>query len=751
MRRILATSLADGGWVAVAAVLLWLTLSWPLLSGERTLVLRDVLTTHLPFKSFGAEELAHGRIPAMNPNWSGGQPFRGNPNALAFYPGNLLYLLLPFWSAFNAHYMVHWLLAFVGMFHLGRRLGQSRAAAIVAGLAYGGSGFLFSCLTFMNLLTVAAWAPWVLAGLVRGGRRGTVEAGICFGLVLLGGEPVSTMLLVPLLVAVAWRRHGVRGGAAVLLGTAALGALVAAPQIVATARVVGFSFRASHGLSPSEVVAHNLPLPRLLELVWPMPWGWPSGLDRFGFWSKRVTETVPYIYSFHFGLIAFVLALGALRRQRLWAILAGGSWLAGWLLGLDSAITTQLTLGMFRYPQKVALPFTLAAAVLAGFGLDTIRRRESPARPWLIAAGVAAGSAVALGWGRAPFAEWLRLHFASGESEIVAQTQTSHWWILAILATMLLGAGALAARRRSVAGLAALQLVALLQMSPAWLTDETAPYRRPATLAAAITAPRTVAQVPMTMPSWEAPQKYEPAANQPLNLLHVIRASLGTDTGVLDRLEHVVPPDLDGLTSPLTVFLLATLATADWPTRIDWLERLGTGWIVRASTAPGPDLEVVRSESHFGGTTELLRVPHPAPRVGWPEAIVVAANPIAARQLVASRRIDRSTAVASRAVEHHPGGRVELVSELPDRIVFDVDSAGGLAVVRRTWWPLFRARLDDGSTLATQPVDVAMLGVEVPAGHHTVTVAISAWPEEIAGGVALFALLAAWYVARTRP
>src|SRR4051794_10097015 len=87
--------------VAVAALGLWLWVTVPLALGTRTLYFRDVVTSHVPWKAFGATELRHGRIPAFNPTWALGQPFRGDLGALPLYPGNVLYLFLPFWSAFN--------------------------------------------------------------------------------------------------------------------------------------------------------------------------------------------------------------------------------------------------------------------------------------------------------------------------------------------------------------------------------------------------------------------------------------------------------------------------------------------------------------------------------------------------------------------------------------------------------------------------------------------------------------------------
>ncbi|HET9229392.1 MAG TPA: hypothetical protein VFR31_22120, partial [Thermoanaerobaculia bacterium] len=185
--------------VLAAALLLWAWVCAPVLSGSRTFFLRDVFTTHLPYKAFGAEQLREGKIPAYNPTWGLGQPFRGNPNALPFYPGNVLYLILPFWSAFGAHFALHWLIALATMYALARGVGLERPAALLAGITYAGSGWMVSALTFYNLLAVAAWWPLVLLGAVRGGRRGIALGGIACGLALLGGEPVAAALgLAPL-------------------------------------------------------------------------------------------------------------------------------------------------------------------------------------------------------------------------------------------------------------------------------------------------------------------------------------------------------------------------------------------------------------------------------------------------------------------------------------------------------------------------------------------------------------------------
>ena len=758
MRRILdaargrvSRALGGGGWVLLLALTLWLVLAWPLATGQRTFILRDVMTTHLPWKAFGAAELAHGRIPAINPLWATGQPFRGNPNALPFYPGNLLYLALPFWSAFGLHYVGHWLLAFLGMRRLARELGQSKQAALVAALAYAGSGYLLTTLTFMNLLTVAAWAPWALAGLARGGRRGTLLAGVACGLMLLGGEPISAALVIPAMAIAAIGRHGWRLGLVSAAGAGVVGLLVALPQLVATARVLPYSYRFAHGLSATQAAAADLHPARLLELVWPLPWGWPSEYGRFGFWAPSITDGTPYIYSLHLGLIAFGLAFAGWRAGRAWAVLAIAALGGAWGLGISPELTSRLTGGLFRYPQKLLLLFTIAGALVAGFGVERAVQRWRPARPWLLLAALGAGAAVAIFLGRAPLLEWSRRHLAPGQSDLVLGSQLGHWTLLALVSALLALGAAWAAHRRSASGLALLQLVALLQMAPIWVTDDRANYSEIPSLARTITEPRRIAHAISAFPSWEPSALYRFERFDPPARMRVVRDDLWPDFGAFDELEHVVAADLDGLTSPLTVFVHGQLARADWPTRVEISRRLGAGWIVRSSQAAGPDFEPVAVEARAGARTELYRIPRPLPLVSWPRRALAASSPISAWVALSRRTVDEATAVVSRPVEHHAEGTATMLDERADRIVVEVDSPGGLLVIRRAYWPIWRARLADGTPLATQPVDLALLGVEVPPGHQRVIVDVTAWPETSAGIVALVTLVAAGWLAWRRP
>lgn len=750
----------------LALTAIWLLFSLPLLLGEKTLILRDVLTTHLPMKAYGAAALAHGSIPAFNPTWALGQPFAGNPNALPFYPGNVLYLLLPFWSAFNAHYCLHWLLAFFAFRKLARELEQSELAATMAALTYAGSGYVLSCLSFYNLIAVAAWLPLVLWGLARGGGRGRLWGGIACGMMLLAGEPVTAALALVPMALLAMERQGLRRGLLSVLAVGGLGLLVALPQVVATARTFGFTYRGAHGLVSAQAVNHALQAPRLLELLLPLPWGWPAELGRFGYWSN-VTLLTPYIYSLHFGVVALGLALCILRRRWRWALLVGASLLFAFLGGLSGDLLLKLSGGLFRYPQKFLLWTTVGAALLAGWGVDrlllpgrpgqvgetgemTAARRARAVRGLALGAGLAAGAALTLLLLRDAFRALFMERFGA-RHEWVAATQQTQWFLGFGCAALLLVGAAWAIRRRSGLALVALQLLALLQLVPMVATDRVAALSPPAPWIDRLGTARSVALVSSTFPPW--------AAEVPMRGVETVaegwrdvRLDLDPATGALHGLTYPVAPDLDGIFSPLQSLLYENLARFGWPARIRWLRLLGAAWLVRHDDGlPPPPLERVAAESRLRVLGELYRIPDPAPVAFWPHEVLAAASPILALAMVTHLPDPLASAVASRAVDHHPGGRVELLAAEDDALRFAVASDGGLLVVQRAYFPIVEARLEDGRRLATQPVDLVLLGVEVPAGRHEIRIGTSSRPEAVAGGISVLVFVLAAVVGWRRP
>lgn len=761
-----------------AAVLLWAWVCVPTVLGKRTFYLRDVFLTHLPEKAFGAAELAAGRIPAFNPAWGLGQPFRGNPNALAFYPGNLFYLALPFWSAFNLHYALHWLLALFAMRALARGLGQSWAAALLAGITYAGSGWLLSALTFYNVLAVAAWWPLVLLGAVFGGRRGIALGGLACGLALLGGEPVTaTIGLVPLLY-LAISRHGRRLGTGYAVSIGAVGLAVALPQVVATLRVLPFTVRGALGLNAAQATDFRLHPLRLLELLFPFPFGQPTYLGPKSIWAVSVLPDVPLFFSLYAGIVALWLALAAARKHRGWALLALAGPLVAVLAGFSGDLLVKVGFGLFRSPEKFVLWLALALPILAGFGLD--RMLAENLKAWRRAAAIVGGiflglaGAVVLVGGMlvSGVAQTLQTGgaLASGLPDVkqklalaLLSSQVASWRLALFVAGAILLLAFFATRPNvprpwAAAALVGLQLAALVQLYPIPTTDETAPYRKtfPWVKGAAVLS------VMSARPPWGPDPPYVLPDGPHRAVDRFYAQNLNAAPGALQGLTYPLAPDLEGMHSPLFKPMLDALPGLDWERRSHWFRSVGLQAFATVDDTSAPPTEPELAAIHLldekqglGVRTLLFIVDPPTPPAWWPPRLIAAATSDDAFHQVTENPDPVGT--VSVTLQGHgplpaqdPQGGVQLVSSAPDRIEIETEGQGGLAVIRRAYQPLLVAH-EGSREIPTRPINLNLLGVEVPAGRHRIVLEVSAWPEILAGGVALLVaagLIAALWVLR---
>jgi len=118
------------GYALLAAVVV---VSWAWrFAGRGSLVPLDTLTYFLPLYEATAERLANGVLPIWNPYQLAGIPWLGTVQAGVFYPGHLLYLVLPLNLAFLASNLLHLLLVAVATALFVRRLGLGAAAAFLA-------------------------------------------------------------------------------------------------------------------------------------------------------------------------------------------------------------------------------------------------------------------------------------------------------------------------------------------------------------------------------------------------------------------------------------------------------------------------------------------------------------------------------------------------------------------------------------------------------------------------------------------
>ena len=323
---------------------------------------RDNLTTHYPLKVISAETFRSGEIPWWNFHDMGGQPLAGNPNALTFYPDNVLYLFLPAHVAFNLHFLLHLAGGFLTMRALCRVRGLADRDATIGGALWLLSGVVISSTAFYNLVTNVFLIPLAFLGLEKRSPR---LLGCAFGLMVLGSEPM-TMLGTALAVAIAGvgRMRWTSIAAAIALAVG-----VATPQLIAYFEIAAEVER-SVPMSPSAVLATSLTWTRVAEIfVWPL-----SGfLNDPGGLRGRLFSTI----------FIGIIALPALvTKSRYAAIVVACIFLA---LGSNNPIVDALVRAVpsariVRFPEKLVFPMTAALVILIAGYLARTRFR----RAWLV-------------------------------------------------------------------------------------------------------------------------------------------------------------------------------------------------------------------------------------------------------------------------------------------------------------------------------------------------------------------------------
>ena len=388
--------------IFVAAVL---TLCWPMLSGQ-LLAGSDYSLAGWAFRKFGSEYWReHHAIPLWNPFIFGGMPYVGGMHGDIFYPTAWLRYFLPLGLATNLTFAGHIVLAGISMYALLRRLGLSWTAAVAGGLAYELTGIVSSMASpgHDGKLFVSALAPFVLLGLLKGIRDGKKSgyagAALAIGLAFHGHPQSSSYLLVAASIwtlflvfghpggprgAERWRALGWTGGAV----TVGIG--IYAIQLLPALAYVPFSPRADAGPSTGWEYMTGFALPPAELFTTFLP-------QLNGIRDAYAGTNVFKDHSEYLGVIVILLAICGLggqrgRRERM----ALG---AVAILFLLVALGPHTPFYRFWYEfvpmmQKVRAPgmayflVALPVCVLAGFGVDRIRRGEVSVRRIAIGAGV---------------------------------------------------------------------------------------------------------------------------------------------------------------------------------------------------------------------------------------------------------------------------------------------------------------------------------------------------------------------------
>jgi len=155
------------------------------------LIKGDAFRLFLPMKQYTIERLSTGGLPQWFPYEAMGRPFIGVTETGVFHPFTVLYFLFPVADAYRASTLLSCILAAIGAFVLGRRLGFSHTGALVAGIAFALSGYVVSLTDNLLYLYSICVLPLFCAGLdkmLRDIRWWAVAPAVVWATVFLHGD-----------------------------------------------------------------------------------------------------------------------------------------------------------------------------------------------------------------------------------------------------------------------------------------------------------------------------------------------------------------------------------------------------------------------------------------------------------------------------------------------------------------------------------------------------------------------------------
>lgn len=733
----------------------------PLVTGTQTLYLRDVADAHLPMKHVQAEAMRDGRFPLIDPYRGGGQPLTGNPNAVPFYPSNLLYLAAPTLWAFNAHFWIHLLLGLVAMFWLGRAWGLSRAAAWASGAIYAGSGWFLSHLAFYNLIAGAALTPaFVAAALSSGATRrphwALLATGLLWALLLTSGDPSMAVLALALALSAVAVRHGLRPPRAGRLVLALVaGTLLALPQIVEFLRILPVSFRGFYGVGAEGRTVASFDPRQAVEWLLPYVFGRPDSIGYGRFWGHRFyTDWQPFFFSLAPGLLALALVPTAGRPRRraaawAWGVAGVGVFFAlGRFNPLAETLLALPGLDAFRYPVKLWLAVAVGGALVAGLGFDRLVAADPGARRrFLVTLGVLA-AALGFVWGCLLFApqvvETLQRHvlpsvypaeFLAFERDRWAETTR-----ISLLVAAALGLSALLIRRRPVAAGAALVVIhvasQLVFQAPTLSTDDTRVYTEPPPLLEVV--PREAEVVHGGEGGLFGRENLVAGSYPDDHVRWLDRRTyleLYPGAGVLwdRRYEiHVSPEGLDTFLNAAAAQLIEK--APDDGARLKLLELWGVDRLIlpRELDATGRSrARLLRRAEVFGEPVTVWELPGAEPDVAFYGRIERAPHVNRAVEILTRPGFEPGSLAVlpgdGPAVQGE-GGTARLLASGDERWEIEVQArSAGVLVLQRTHLPLYRATVD-GEITPTLPVNLHRIGVELPPGRHRVVIEVDRAP-----------------------
>ncbi len=156
----------NAGAVSFLVVLPVLVFAVPAATGHPPISFDNLLQNY-PLRVLSGQDIAHGHLPLWNPTIWSGSPLMGGLNAGSFYPGTLLFAVLPGVLAWVLNLLGIYWAAGLGMYALLRHFEIRPMGALLAAVTYQFGGAMTGQLVHVGIIQGMAWMPLAVLAEIR--------------------------------------------------------------------------------------------------------------------------------------------------------------------------------------------------------------------------------------------------------------------------------------------------------------------------------------------------------------------------------------------------------------------------------------------------------------------------------------------------------------------------------------------------------------------------------------------------------
>lgn len=279
-------------------------------------LITDPVRQQYPWKEFAVNSLKNGKLPIWNPYEMSGKPQLANFQTGVYYPLNILLFISPFYFSWSVFILMQPLIAGIFMYLFLKNLKINTYASVLGGICFSFSGFMIAWLEWGVVGHTYIWLPLILLSI----DKGFIKKNIFWKLVYIfsltfsffaGHLQVFSYVFIITIIYFILRLLQVNGNrykmlVSFIFDTILVG-LITVIQWLPTLSFINLSNRAYD--QTYQNAGWFIPWQNLAMFIAPDFFGNPTTLNYYGVWNYA--EFVGYI-----GIPAIILALYALLFRR---------------------------------------------------------------------------------------------------------------------------------------------------------------------------------------------------------------------------------------------------------------------------------------------------------------------------------------------------------------------------------------------------------------------------------------------------